>query len=101
MSWARGQFQKKREHGQKDRISERKDELKRYVRHDSDLVGLIGDLGKDNFLGFLDGAISLHVAISRGKQRKRIFSVPPKMKTMSPGHLNRLEHRIGTVSDAV
>ena len=67
MGMACGQIQKKREQGEKDRISERKDELKRYVRHASDLVGLSGDLGKENFLRSLDGAISVHVANSQGR----------------------------------
>ena len=50
MSVACGQFQKKGEHGQKDRVSECEDELKRYVRHASDLVGLCSDLCKENLL---------------------------------------------------
>ena len=84
MSVACHQFQQAREHREKDRISERKDELKRYVRHDSDLVGLSGDLGKENFVRSLDGAISPHVANSQEgeiKDRQRTS----RMKTMSPG----------------
>src|SRR6478672_5941596 len=100
MSVARGQFQKKREHGEKDRISERKDELIRYVRHDLDLIRLNGDLGKENFLRSLDGAISWHVPNSQGgevKDRQRTSQNEDGVA----GHPHPLQHRIGAVSDVV